>query len=101
MAETVNDGTLVYDIVSATNHTARVSAVNASLHASNEADIVIPARFTDIASGVEYSVTDMAVSAFAGSAIKSVVFEAPLGIIPQNAFQGCTKLASVILPPSL
>ncbi len=103
---TVTDANgVVYDVVSDTEHTLTVSAINNTYFSQQTVAITIPKTLTDHSTAPsytgEYTVVSMAEKAFAGTPITSVTIEAEITAISKNAFQGCTSLTEVSLPPTI
>jgi hypothetical protein len=82
----------VYNTISGVKYlysgsTATVIGYDSALSAT----LIIPSTFTD---GIEYMVTSIGASAFAGSGLTSVTIPASVTAIGASAFAGCTVLAN-------
>jgi hypothetical protein len=77
----------------------QISALNSSKFASQAVDLVIPVTVTDVSTvntqSGEFTVTKMAEGAFKNTTITSINIEAPITAIPNNAFNGASKLTTV------
>ena len=95
------DDKVVYEVVSESGHTVRVSIENQSIHRDNASFIIIPETITDPTDGQTYTVTDIVAGAFQATAVTGVDIRAKLTAIPGNTFRNCPNLETVVFPPTL
>jgi hypothetical protein len=104
---TITDGQgVIYNIITNTDDskTVEVSDLNTSMFLSKAVDIVIPQTVEDKSSNSlpgTFTVTDMAGTAFKGTAITSIDIQIPITKIESYAFESCANLKTVKIPETV